>query len=271
MPKIHPTAIVDPGAELADDVEVGPYCIIEADVKIGPGCTLRSHVIVRRYTTLGEANYVDSFTALGGDPQDLKFDPSSVSYVRIGDGNTFREGVTISRATGEGKCTVIGDRIYFMAYSHAGHNAIVEDGVILANGASVGGFGRIGRGTIMSAHVSVHQFTRMGQLCMSQGNSGTSMHVPPYCILAGINRIAGLNTVGLRRAEDMTDEDRSQIKEAFRITFRAGLGLTEAIEKMDACDDWGVAAGKFRDFVRWIAQADVPYNRGLCPRRPYRR
>ncbi|MHC4983945.1 MAG: acyl-ACP--UDP-N-acetylglucosamine O-acyltransferase, partial [Planctomycetota bacterium] len=139
MPKVHPTAIVHDDAKLADDVEVGPHCVIESDVEIATGCRLREHVIVRRYTTVGMRNLIDAFCVLGGEPQDLKFDPATVSYLRIGDDNVFREGVTISRATGEGNVTVVGNKTYWMALTHAGHNTIIEDEAILINGAAVGG------------------------------------------------------------------------------------------------------------------------------------
>jgi len=264
MPKIHPTAQVDPGAELADDVEIGPYCVVESDVKIGPGTHLREHVVVRRFTTMGQGNLVDAHVVLGGEPQDRKFRPSSVSYLKIGDGNVFREGVTISRATGDGCETIIGNGNYFMACSHAGHNAVIADGAVFANSALVAGFAIIDSRVILSGNACVHQFTRIGELTISQGNGAVSMHVPPYCIFAGVNRVVSLNIVGLRRAEDLSDEDRRQIKEAFNLTYRSALTPREALERMDRCN-WGPAAARFRDFVRYVVEAQPPYDRGLCP------
>jgi UDP-N-acetylglucosamine acyltransferase len=263
MAKIHPTAIVDKRAKLADDVEIGPGSVVEADVKIGPGTVLRQNVIVRRYTTLGANNIVDAFTVLGGEPQDLKFDPNTVSYLRIGDGNVFREHVTISRATGEGNATVVGNKTYWMVGSHAGHNATVHDEAILVNGSALAGHSELGAKSILSAHVVIHQFTWVGTMVMSQGNGATSMHVPPYTIFAGANYVVGLNSVGLRRAPHISNEDRRQIKEAFALTYRSGLTPVKALEKMDACSDWGQAADKFRQFVRRVVTAQKPYNRGL--------
>lgn len=265
MPTIHPTAIVHPGARLADDVEVGPYCVIEPDVTIGPGCRLNSHVVIRQHTTLGCNNFVDCFCSLGGWPQDLKFDPKSVTYLKIGDHNVFREGVTISRATGEGNATVIGSKTYWMAQSHAGHNAVVEDEAILVNGAAVGGHATLGRRSILSGHVMIHQFCWVGELVMSRGHAGTSTHVPPYVMFADTNRVVGLNAVGLQRAPDLTDEDRRQIKEAFRLLYRSGLIPAKALERMDMCADWGQAADKFRQFIRRVLAAKEPYDRALCP------
>lgn len=267
MAKIHPTAIVDKRAELADDVEIGPGSVVEADVKIGPGTVLRENVIVRRYTTLGANNTVDAFTVLGGEPQDLKFDPNTVSYLRIGDGNVFREHVTISRATGEGNATVVGNKTYWMTHSHAGHNATIEDEVILVNGAALAGHSELGAKSILSAHVAVHQFCWVGTMVMSQGNSAASMHVPPYTLMAGVSRVIGLNSIGLRRSPQISEEDRRQIKEAFALIYRSGLSPAKAVEKMDACTDWGQAADKFRQFIRRVVTAQKPYNRGLAPLR----
>ena len=265
MPTIHPTAIVDPAAELGDGVEIGPYCVVEADVKIGPGCRLREHVVIRRYTTLGRNNVLDAFISLGGEPQDYKFDPATVSYLRIGDDNIMREGVTISRGTGAEGATVVGSGCYWMVGSHAGHNVVVGDRVVLVNNVSIGGHAEIGSRAILSGSVLIHQFTWLGEMIMSQGNAGAGMHVPPYCLIVGNNGVAGLNSVGLQRAEHISAEDRRQIKEAFSLTYRSGLTPTQALAKMDQCADWSEAAGKFREFVRRVLGAKAPYARGLCP------
>jgi UDP-N-acetylglucosamine acyltransferase len=270
MPKIHPTAIVDPSARLADDVEIGPCCIVEGNVEIGPGCVLRSHAIIRRHVTMGKSNFVDSFTVLGGEPQDLKFDPRTVSFLRIGDGNVFREGVTISRATGEGLSTIVGSRTYWMTGAHAGHNAIVEDEAILINQSAVAGHATVGRRAILSAHVCIHQFCWVGEMVICQGNAASPAHVPPYTILVGVGEVVGLNAVGLRRAADITDKDRVEIKEAFRLTYRASLTPSKALVEMDAHTEWGTAAAKFRDFVRRVQQAQPPFKRPLCSLRSLR-
>lgn len=268
MPKIHPTALVDAGSHLAEDVEIGPFCIVEADVTIGAGTVLRSHAVVRKHTTLGAGNFVDTGTVLGGEPQDLKFDPASVTYLRIGDKNTFREGVTISRATTPGGSTVIGSRNFWMAGAHAGHDSHVGDDVILVNGAAVGGHAVIGARAFISAHVVVHQFCWLGEMVMTEGHTAIRSHVPPYVMVIGINRVGGLNVVGLRRAAHLSDEDRFQIKEAYRITYRSGLTPPKALAEMDTCTHWGAAATAFREFIRKIQAAQKPFNRGLCPTRP---
>lgn len=264
MPKIHPTAIVDSGAKLADDVEIGPYCVVENDVEIGPGTCLREGVVIRRYTTIGSGNMIDAHCVLGGEPQDFKFDSDSVTYLRIGNNNVLREGVTLSRATGKGSETTVGNHCYLMALTHAGHNAVIEDNVILVNNVVLAGHATVSRGTILSAYTGVHQHCWVGEMVMAQGHSGISMHVPPYTLTANTSRVVGLNTIGLRRAEHISDEDRRQIKEAFCITYRSGLSREQAMQKMDGCTDWGDAAGKFRDFVGRVISAKPPYNRGLA-------
>lgn len=266
MPRIHPAAVIDPAAELAEDVEVGPGAVVEAGVVIGAGTVLRPHCVVRRGTTLGKANFVDSFAVLGGDPQDLAFDPRAETFLRIGDGNTFREGVTISRATKPGGATTVGDKTLWMANSHAGHDAAIGSHVVIVNAVLLAGHAVVGDRAILSGGTAVHQFTWIGEMVMTQGHSGIGMHVPPFVMTAGVNQVVGLNLVGLRRSPALSDEDRRQIKEAFRLTYRSGLPRAKALEEMDACKDWGAAAGRFRDFLRRVLAARKPYDRGLCPR-----
>jgi UDP-N-acetylglucosamine acyltransferase len=267
MSKIHPTAIVHPSAVISDDVEIGAYSVVEADVVIGPGSVLRGHATLRRYTTIGQNNMVDSHAVLGGIPQDLKFNPHTVSYLRVGDQNTFREGVTISRATGEGEATLVGSRTYWMTAAHAGHNAVVEDDALLVNGSALAGHTFLGRGAILSAHVVVHQFCWVGEGVMSQGNSATSMHVPPFALFAGANRVISLNVIGLRRSKEISEEDRRQVREAFDLIYRSGLTVSEALRVMDERTEWGPAATRFRDFVHRAVSAPPPYRRGICPMR----
>jgi UDP-N-acetylglucosamine acyltransferase len=267
MANIHPMAIVDASAVVHDDATVGPFCVVERDVTIGAGTVLREHVVVRKHTTLGAGNQVDPFVCLGGEPQDLKFDPDTVSYLRIGDNNVFREGVTISRATTPGGATTIGSNTLWMHNTHTGHDTIIGDGCIIVGGTMIAGHSELGKNVILSGAVLVHQFTRIGDRVMSQGRVGIGQHVPPYCMLSDINNVVGLNAVGLRRAPEISDEDRKQIKEAYRITYREGLTPTKALEAMDACSGWGTGATKFREFVRMAITAEKPYARGLCPQR----
>lgn len=268
MSRIHATAVVDPSARIADDVEIGPYSIVEADCVLGPGCVLRSHAIVRRYTQMGEGNYVDSHAVLGGEPQDLKFQADTVSYLRIGDHNIFREGVTISRATSPEATTTVGNRTYWMTGAHAGHEAVVEDDVILANNVAIAGHARVGRKAFLSAATAIHQFCWAGPLVMTQANSGISMHLPPYCMLSHINRVRSLNTVGLRRANWISEEDRRQIKTLFRLLYRSGLSTGNAMKQIRSQEDLGEPARLFVRFLEAAQSAAKPNNRGICPHMP---
>jgi len=263
MPNIHPTAVVDSSAVLADDVEIGPWCVVERDVTLGPGCVLRPSAIVRQYTTMGQNNLVDSFTVIGGLPQDFKFDPRTVSHVRIGDNNVFREGCTVSRATTPGHATVIGSNTYWMTGAHVGHDSLVEDNVVLINRVALAGHTTIRRGAMLSAHVAVHQFCWVGELVMAQGNSTISSHTPPFVVTTGNSDVAGLNIVGLRRA-GVTAQQRQQIQEAFDLLFRCHLPVRRALEAMDQCTNWTGPAVRFRDFVRDVSLAQKPFNRPLA-------
>ncbi len=265
MSRIHPTAVVDPSAQLADDVEIGPYAVIESDVHIGAGTRIEACVKIGRYTTLGEGNVVDHHAVIGGLPQDLSFDPATPTFVKVGNNNVFREGVTISRATAEGQATVVGNDNYWMANAHAGHDVTVGNNVILTNNSMLGGHSRLDNGVIFGGGAAVHQFCWVGERTMFQGIGASSMHVPPYCIHANVNMVVGLNHVGLRRAKHITAEDRSQIKLAFMLLYRRGLTPTQALSEMDTCSDWGKPAQTFREFVREALAAEGHFHRGICP------
>ena len=266
MTIIHPTAIVDTSANLSDSVEIGAFSIIEANVEIGPGTVIRPHAVIRQYTVMGQGNFVDSFAVLGGLPQDFKFIPSTVSYLRIGDNNTFREGVTISRATTEGKATTVGNNTFWMTNSHCGHDSTVQDEAVIVNGSLVAGHCTIGRRSILPANGAIHQFCWIGEGVMFQAAAKIGMHVPPYVICTRDNNVLSLNSIGLRRRTDISINDRKQIKEAFHITYLSNLPLKLALAEMDSHEEWGKAAGRFREFVRQVLKAKKPFNRGLCPR-----
>ncbi|MBS3734796.1 MAG: acyl-ACP--UDP-N-acetylglucosamine O-acyltransferase [Phycisphaerae bacterium] len=264
MATIHPTACVDPKATVADDAAIGPGCVVEGGVQVGPRCRLREYVILRRGTRLGADNAIWPFCVLGDEPQDLKFDPATETELHIGNGNTFREGVTISRGSKIKTPTTVGNNTYWMANAHAGHDATINDDCILTNAVAIGGHATVGRGAVLSASTLVHQHTWIGERVMTRGNSGFSAHLPPFVIGRNINGVVGLNVVGLKRAADITDEDRAQIKEAYNLVYRRGLPLGRAIEEMDAHSEWGAPAGRFREFMRAVHTAKPPHKRGLA-------
>ncbi|NLF29635.1 MAG: acyl-ACP--UDP-N-acetylglucosamine O-acyltransferase [Planctomycetes bacterium] len=262
--EVDPRAIVSETAELGQDVRIGPYAIVEDGTRLGDGCRIHAAAIIRRGTRLGCRNVVYSHAVLGGEPQDFKYDATQESFVRIGDDNVFREGVTINRGTGPGSATTIGNSNFFMTCSHVGHNSVVGSNCIMTNGSALAGHVELGDRAILSANVVIHQFCWVGEMVMSRGNAASAMHVPPYCMLGGVTELNGLNKVGLRRAPHLTDKDRAEIHEAYRLLYRSGLPATKALAEMDARTDWGAAAGRFRDFVRRVITAEAPHNRGLC-------
>lgn len=269
--RIHSTAVVDPAARIGQDVEIGPGAVVEADTVIGDGCWLMGMSIVRRWTTLGEANVVHPFAALGGEPQDYGHDPAVRSFCRIGSRNVFREGATVNRGTGPDAVTTVGDDNYFMTAAHVGHNCLVGSRCIMVNGSALGGYAELADRAILSAHTCVHQHCWIGTMVMSAGNLVATKHLPPYCMLGKTNLVVGLNRVGLTRAKHLTDEDRHQIAEAYRLLYRSGLPTTKALAQMEARTDWGPAASLMRQFVRRALDAPPPYNRGILTAHAERR
>ncbi len=217
---IHPTAIIDPKAELHETVSVGPYTVIDAGVKVGAGCLIGPHAHLTGDTELGENNRIHAGAVLGDAPQDLKY-ADEPTRLRIGSDNVIREHVTLHRSNSPEEDTVIGSHNFFMAASHVGHNAVVGDHNIFANGALVGGHAVIADRVFLSGNCAVHQFVRIGSLAMMQGNAAVSQDLPPFTMVYGVNKLCGLNIVGLRRA-GIGSEARSELKAVYRRIFMEG-------------------------------------------------
>ena len=231
MPKIHNLADVDSAAVLAEDVEIGAFCKVGPNVKIGAGCKLIGQCNVVGHTEIGENNIVYPFVSLGTEPHDLSF-KGWISYLKIGDGNTFREGFTANLGADEGTTTVIGSNCYFMANSHVGHNVHVGNRVILANGALLAGHSSLGDGCFIGGNSAVHQFVRIGRFVMMGGVSATSVDIPPFMIADGRNKpVRNFNVIGLRR-NGFSKEAILAIKHVHRIFFKSSLGIPQAIEKI---------------------------------------
>lgn len=232
-PRIHPTAIVAPEAELADDVEVGAYAIIEGSVRIGARTRILPYVHISGDTVIGEDNHIHMGAVIGHTPQDLGWKEGTPTGVRIGDGNQIRERVEIHRATRPGENTVLGDGNFIMAGAHIAHDCVLGDRNILANNALLAGHVRLEGRVNIAGLVPVHQFVRIGELAMLWGYSACAKDVPPYMALHGRGRVVGVNLVGMRRAPDIPRAAIDEVKNAFRVLFRSGLGLSAALEELE--------------------------------------
>jgi UDP-N-acetylglucosamine acyltransferase len=230
---IHPTAVVDPKAELDTTVYVGPYAVIEAGVCIGADSRIEAHAVVSGPTKIGKRNLIGSFATVGGAPQDMSYKGEPTELI-IGDDNQIREYASIHRGTPRGKQkTVIGNNNLLMAYIHVAHDCIIGSNVIMANVATLAGHVEVGDRASIGGLVAVHQFCRIGELSYIGGVSGIGLDVPPYVILAGTRnrtRISGVNKVGMRRNGFSRDTIRN-LNSAFKIIFRSpNLLMKDAIE-----------------------------------------
>lgn len=229
MASIHPLAYVDPKAELAENVIVGPFSYVEAGAVIGPGCILESHVTVKHSTTLGENNYLGQGSVIGGDPQDRKY-ANEPTFLKIGNNNVFREYVTLHRATGEGKYTTIGNDCFIMAYCHIGHNCTVHDKVTIANSVGVSGHVTIEELATIGGMAGIHQFCRIGKVAMVGGFTKITRDVPPFCLVDGVEEeVRDINAVGLRRL-GVTQDERLALHKACKLLFKSKIGLSNALE-----------------------------------------
>lgn len=215
---IHTQAQIDSSAQLANDVSVGAYAIIEAGVKIGQGSQIAAHAIIKKNTTLGQRVTVDHFAVVGGDPQDLSFQSSTPSAVIIGDDTIIREHVTIHRATQPNTLTRVGKSNLIMAGAHIAHDCQLGDHVILANGCMLGGHVHVGDYAFISGGVAIHQFCRVGGGSMTSGNAVITEDVPPHGLAYDRNRLAGLNLIGLRR-RGLPVESVAELKKAYHLVY----------------------------------------------------
>ena len=228
---IHPTAIVDPNAEVGAECEIGPYCVVGAQSRIGPRCRLISHVVVDGDTELGADNTIYPFATIGLKTQDLKWRGGSTRTI-IGSGNTIREGVTIHSATGDGEATVVGSHNNILAYCHVAHNCQLGDGIIMSNNTGLAGHVEVGDHVVIGGYVGVHQFCRVGRLAMIGGFTRINQDVAPFTLVEGNPaRARALNTVGLQRKNIAPDTIES-LKQSFQTLFKSGLSSTNAIAEL---------------------------------------
>lgn len=246
---IHPTAIVESGASVADDATVGPFALIESGAVVGSGCEIAAGVIIRPGTILGSKVRVDSYSVIGGLPQDLHFDPQTKSGVEVGSGTVIREHVTIHRSTMPGGMTKVGANCLLMATCHIAHDCVVGDDVVIANTTLLAGHVTIGNGAFLGGDAAIHQYVRVGDRVMVGGQSALTRDTPPYCLVAERDRLVGLNIVGLRRAGFSRDEI-AEIKRLFHLIYdEAGSPKDKALRIPD--DEIHYACGhKFVDFFK---------------------
>lgn len=253
---IHPTAIIDPAARLGEEVEVGPYAVIGGEVEIGARTVVQSHAVIEGAVRLGMDNRIGHGAIIGGQPQDLSFKAETRSAVEIGDGNVIREHVTIHRGTVQGSVTRLGNNNFFMAGAHFGHNCEIGNNVVIANNCLLGGYVTVDDGAFLGGGCVFHQFMRVGRLVITQGISGFGKDIPPFCAAAGVNKVVGLNVVGLRRA-GFDAADRAEIKAAFHLLYESGLNVSQALAQAGE-KTWREPAQKFFDFVA------AAKRRGIC-------
>jgi len=248
-PKIHPTAIVDPGARLADDVTVGPLAVIGNEVEISAGCRVGAHALLQGPTRIGRNNRIDAFASIGGDPQDKKYKGERSELV-IGDGNTFHEFVTINRGTAEGGgVTRIGDDNWVMAYVHVAHDCQVGSHTILANNATLAGHVELGDWVVLGGFAGVHQFCKVGAHAFAAMYSAINRDVPPFIYVAGQFAVPrGVNAEGLKR-RGFDAERIAAIKRAYRTLYMSHKTLEEAKAVLAEQADGNVDLRAFSDFI----------------------
>jgi UDP-N-acetylglucosamine acyltransferase len=246
---------VHPEANIAADVVIGDFCVIEQDVVIGSRCRIEPYVYVKRWTTLGERNSISAGTVLGTDPFDKGF-TGERSYLKIGNANTIREHYTISRGTAPESVTEIGDENFIMGSGHIAHNCKIGNGTVIASCALVAGYVEVEDGAFISGGVVIHQFSKIGALAMIGGNTRVNSDVPPYFMYSDFNVAAkGLNLVGLKRA-GLSAQEISALKTAYKLLYRSGLKLEQALSRIEN----EIATEQARHLVEFIRSS----KRGIC-------
>jgi UDP-N-acetylglucosamine acyltransferase len=254
---IHPTAIIDPNAQIDSSAEIGPFAVIGPHVRIGAGTRVGPHSVIDGWTEIGADNQIFHFAAVGGIPQDLKY-RGEETWLRIGDRNIIREFATLQPGTVSGiNETVIGNENLFMAYCHVAHDCVVGNRVIMANGSTLAGHVAVEDYAILGGLSAVHQFTRIGESAMLSGGAMVGQDVPPYTIAAGDRaRVRGVNLVGLRR-RGFSEESIALVKKAYRILVFSRLRLADALRRIREELPPGPEILHFVDFIE-------KSERGIC-------
>jgi UDP-N-acetylglucosamine acyltransferase len=229
---IHPSAVVDRLAEVDPTAFIGPHVVIEGPVQIGADCDLGASSVVLGHTEIGRGTRVHPHAVIGGVPQDRRYE-GGVSYCRIGEDCSIREGATVHRGSAPGSTTIVGDRCLLMTNSHVAHNCRLGDDVTLVSGSLLGGYVEVGGKAMISGHACIHQFVRIGELALVSILARVVQDVPPFFIAGRDGGIVGENRVGLMRA-GLLAEEKHEIKAAYRVIYRAGLGRNAAVDYLAA-------------------------------------
>jgi len=233
--------------ELGNDVQIGPFCIVEDNVRLGDRCRIAGRAVIKSGTVFGDDNVVGEGAVIGGGAQHLHA-PAAPGGLILGNKNTIRENCTIHRALKEGEFTTLGNENYFMVNAHLGHDAVIGNNTIICNNAMLGGHVVVEDFAYISGGVAIHQFCRIGTMVMIGGNGHVVQDAPPYVTIDGLtSRVVGLNRVGLKR-RGVPAEEMSQLKEAYRIAFRSGLLWSEALKELQARFESGPAK-HFHEFL----------------------
>ena len=257
MARIHHTATVEHGAQLADDVEVGPYSLIGPEVQLGPGVVVGPHAAVIGRTRIGDRTQIHSFAAIGGEPQDTTYE-GEATRLEVGCDNVIREHVTIHVGTSRGGgCTQIGDGTFIMNGAHVGHDCRVGSNCIIASFSGLAGHVTVGDFAVLGAYTGIHQFARVGESVMAAANTKLSQDAPPFAMVAGDRaRLVGLNSIGLKR-RDFTHGSVRALKRAFHLVFQSHLRLQDAlVRSREELGEWPEVAR----FLTFLEKSE----RGFC-------
>ena len=257
--KIHPTAIVSASARLAEGVEIGPYAIIGGDATLGAGCVVQAYAVIDGRVTMGSGNFVGYGAVIGAAPQDFAHNAGISSEVRIGDNNRIREYVTIHRGTKEGSATTVGNGCFLMVGTHLGHNVTIADNVIITNNCLLAGYVDVGEAAVLGGGSVFHQFLRIGRRAMVAGSSSFNKDIPPFVTANFRNLLVGINVIGLRRG-GVDAKTRMEIKRAFKLVYRSGLRVREALEEAGK-SEWGPETREFFEFIRSSKRGTCTSNR----------
>lgn len=230
---IHPTAVIHPKAQVGANCDIGPYCVIGENVSLGEGCRLHSHVVIDGHTTLGKQNEIFPFASIGLKTQDLKW-KGGTTRTEIGNHNTFREYVTIHSATSDGEVTSVGSHNHILAYCHLAHNVVLGNHVIMSNVATLAGHVTVEDHAVIGGLAAIHQFCRIGKMSIIGGCSKVVQDVPPFMLADGNPaETRTVNKVGLER-NGVSEEAQSALRQAFKILFREGLTISNALTRIEA-------------------------------------